>query len=88
MSDTIATFPPSAPASPVEHTVEGVKLVDIKTVARMCDCSPSTIRRLADSGHMPKPLKVHRLSRWRLRTGDARTGVDDWIDAGCPSVGV
>jgi len=60
-------------------------LLDVQTVARMCDCSSRHIYRLSDAGRMPAPVKLGALARWRRSTGDPTTGIQDWIDAGCPS---
>jgi len=55
-------------------------LLDIRAVAQLLDVHTRTVRRMADAGRMPRPLKVGRLVRWRA--GD----VADWIDRGCPAV--
>ncbi len=54
-------------------------LLDVRAVAAMLDCSPRTVYRLADSGRMPRPVKVGALVRWR------RDALTDWINADCPS---
>lgn len=43
-------------------------------------CSSRTVRRLADSGRMPRPIKLGTLSRW------PRFIIEDWIADGCPNV--
>lgn len=60
------------------------RLGDVNAVAAICDCSPRHCYRMADSGRMPRPVKLGSLVRWRLRTGDPMTGVLDWVEAGCP----
>ena len=55
------------------------ELLDVASVAELCGCSARTVRRLADSGRMPKPVKLSSLIRWRRRE------VLDWISAGCPA---
>jgi len=60
-------------------------LIDVEAVAELLSCSTRTVRRLADSGAMPRPVKVASLVRWRAETGDPMTGIQDWIAAGCPS---
>ncbi len=57
-----------------------VELLDVATVAQLCGCSARTVRRLADAGRMPRPIKLGTLVRWR------RAEVLDWISAGCPVV--
>lgn len=59
---------------------EIAELLDVGFVARLCGCSPRTIRRLADSHRMPRPVKVGGLVRWR------RADVLDWIDGGCQPI--
>jgi hypothetical protein len=54
-------------------------LVGVDSLAWCFDCDPSTIRRWAKSGAMPKPLKVGGRTLWdaeRIRV---------WIRDGCPS---
>lgn len=60
-------------------------LLTVDDVATLLNCSTRTARRLADSGAMPRPVKVASLVRWRAETGDPMTGIQDWIAAGCPS---
>ncbi len=57
------------------------ELLDAKSVAILLDCSPRHVVRLADSGRLPRPLKVGRLTRWR------REDISDWVLGGCPSIG-
>ena len=52
-------------------------LLNVESVAKMLDCSPSHVRRMADAGQIPRPLKIGRLSRWRLDT------LEVWINKGC-----
>lgn len=62
-----------------ESTPDVSVLLDVKAVAVMLDCSQRHIYRLADSGRMPRPLKLGALIRWR------RTELLDWIADGCSS---
>ncbi|MBX3435311.1 MAG: helix-turn-helix domain-containing protein [Pirellulales bacterium] len=55
------------------------KLLDVRTVAELLDCSTRHVYRLADAGRMPAPVKLGTLVRW------PRQAVEDWISAGCPS---
>jgi predicted DNA-binding transcriptional regulator AlpA len=61
-------------------------LLDVRAVAALLDCSTRHVYRLADAGHMPPPVRLGALVRWRRITGDPTTGIEDWIDAGCPTV--
>lgn len=56
------------------------RLGDVNTVAAMCGVSPRHIRRLCDSGRMPRPLRLGRLLRWDLAE------IERWISDGCPAV--
>lgn len=56
------------------------ELLDVQAVAKLLDCSPRHVYRLADAGRMPKPLKVGALVRWR------RVDVTQWVADGCPPV--
>lgn len=55
-------------------------MLDVRGVAKLMDCSVRTIYRLSDSGHMPPPLKVGRLVRFR------RSDIEPWIADGCRPV--
>ncbi len=43
-------------------------------------CSTRHVYRLADSGRMPRPIKLGSLVRW------PRAVIEQWIADGCPSV--
>jgi len=53
-------------------------LLGVGEVARMLSCSPRTIYRLADSGRMPRPMRLGTLVRW------SREALEQWIADGCP----
>ncbi|NQV24330.1 MAG: helix-turn-helix domain-containing protein [Rhodopirellula sp.] len=55
------------------------ELLDVEALAEMLSVSTRTCRRLADSGQMPRPLKVASLVRWR------RTDIEQWLADGCPN---
>jgi excisionase family DNA binding protein len=55
-------------------------LLDVRAVARLLGCSSRHVRRLADSGRMPRPLHLGALRRWRL------DDLQQWIGARCPAV--
>ena len=54
------------------------ELLDVEAVARLCDCSAPHVRRLADAGRMPAPVRVGALVRWNRRA------IEVWIADGCP----
>jgi excisionase family DNA binding protein len=68
--DKPAAAPALAPAA---------ALLDVGAVAELLNCSPQHVRRLADGGRMPRPLRIGTLCRWR------RTDLESWLAAGCPS---
>lgn len=43
-------------------------------------CSSRHVRRLADAGRMPRPIKLGSLVRW------PRSVIEQWIADGCPNV--
>lgn len=56
------------------------KMLTVHDVARMLNCSARTVYRLADSGRMPRSVKLGALVRW------PREVVEQWIAEGCPSM--
>ena len=54
-------------------------LIDVDEVATLCRISARTVRRMADSGAMPRPRRLNSLIRW------PRIEIEDWVAAGCPS---
>jgi len=56
------------------------ELLTVGDVARLLRCSIRHVYRLADSGAMPRPVRLGQLVRW------SRPAVSDWIAAGCPAV--
>lgn len=53
-------------------------LLDVLMVAVLLGVSRSHVRKLHDSGRLPRPVRLGRAVRWR------RDEVVDWIAAGCP----
>ena len=56
----------------------GAALLDVGAVASLLSCSVRHVYRLADSGRMPRPVKLGALVRW------PRAVVEGWIADGCP----
>jgi excisionase family DNA binding protein len=59
-------------------TRERAAMLNVDDVAAMLRCSVRTVYRLADSGRMPRPVKLGALVRW------SREVVEGWIADGCP----
>lgn len=55
-------------------------LLNVEQVAEMLNCSTRTVRRLAETGKMPRSLKLGALLRWK------RVAIQEWIEAGCPAM--
>jgi len=55
-------------------------LLTTDDLARLLRCSPRSIRRLADQGSVPRPVKIGGLVRWR------RAAIDKWLAEDCPTV--
>jgi predicted DNA-binding transcriptional regulator AlpA len=55
-------------------------LIDAKAFATLLRCSTKHIRRMADAGRCPPPIRLGSLLRWNRKV------VDEWIAAGCPMV--
>ena len=53
-------------------------MLTVHDVARMLNCSIRTVYRLADTGRMPRPVKLGALVRW------PRQAIEQWINHGCP----
>lgn len=63
---------------PANTPPEESALFDIRQVAGLLRCSTRHVRRLADAGAMPAPVRLGVLLRWR------REELQRWLDAGCP----
>jgi len=66
--------------SQTEQSPPQAALLTTDDVARLLNCSPRSIRRLADQGSVPRPVKIGGLLRW------PREVVERWIADGCPAV--
>ena len=56
---------------------ESSAMLTVQDVAEILNCSGRTVYRLADSGRMPRPIKLGALVRW------PREQVEAWIANGC-----
>lgn len=55
-------------------------LLTVYQVAELLNCNARHVRRLADRGAMPQPLRIGSLVRW------CRAEVLSWIEGGCQPV--
>jgi prophage regulatory protein len=46
---------------------EDDRLLDVKTLVAMLSCSESLIYRMIRDGEFPAPIRLGKLTRWRLR---------------------
>lgn len=56
------------------------ELLDVQSVAALCQFSRRHVLRMVADGRMPAPLKVGRCVRW------SRRAIEAWIAGGCPRV--
>ncbi len=66
----------------LEPVPEPAAMLDVDGLGDLLRCSPRSVRRLADAGRLPPPVKLGALVRWR------RAEIDEWLAAGCPPVRV
>jgi len=64
----------------IDNETPAPALVSVRDLAHLLNCSQRSVYRLADSGRMPRPVKLGALVRWR------RAEIDKWIADGCPAV--
>lgn len=63
-----------------DREFERAALLSVKEVAALLACSPRHVRRLADAGKMPQPVRLGALIRWD------QSAIKCWIAEGCPTV--
>jgi excisionase family DNA binding protein len=59
-------------------TLAQMPLMDVCQVAHLLNCSSRHVYRLANSGRMPRGVRLGALVRWDRRV------IEAWIAAGCP----
>lgn len=69
-NDSLSVRPPESTA----------RMLDVRRVAAMLECSTRHVYRLSDADKMPRPIHLGGLVRWRADE------IDEWIAAGCPAV--
>ncbi|OHB54199.1 MAG: hypothetical protein A2Y12_17140 [Planctomycetes bacterium GWF2_42_9] len=69
------------PVDAGQETAPGITAVfiSINDVAKMLNCSTRHVRRLADWGRIPKPVKLGAILRW------VKADLERWATDGCPS---
>lgn len=65
----------------VETTSGRAALIAVAELAELLGVSVRTIWRKESTGHLPAPVRIGGLVRWR------RTEIMQWIDDGCPKKG-
>jgi excisionase family DNA binding protein len=73
----LPTKPPDLLTKPIR---DNAALLDVEQVAELLNCSARHVYRLADAGHMPPPVRLGTLVRWR------RQDLDAWLAGGCRPV--
>lgn len=63
----------------VRGKVEGAFLWGLEEVASVLGISPAHVRRLADAGKLPRPIKLGRAVRWRVRD------IEGFVESGRPA---
>jgi predicted DNA-binding transcriptional regulator AlpA len=58
-----------------DDDVEAERMIGYDRVAQRLDCSPATVRRMANRGQFIPPMLVGNMWRWRARD------IDLWIKA-------
>ena len=54
-------------------------MLTVRDLAHLLQCSPRTVYRLNDAGHLPRPVRLGALLRW------PRAAIETWIAQGCPN---
>ncbi len=62
----------------VNSVLAAETLVDAVTLAEKLNVHEVTIRKWQSSGKVPRPVRIGRLVKWRLRE------IEAWIKADCP----
>ncbi len=58
----------------------GRTMFSVEDLAKRWDCSMRHVRRMADAGRIPRPIKLGALIRW------SRSAIEQWESDGCPNV--
>lgn len=58
----------------------GRSMLGVTDLAERWGCSTRHVRRLADSGRIPRPIKLGSLLRWSANQ------IESWEADGCPNV--
>lgn len=66
--------------SPMSTNTLPRPMLSVDAVAEILGVSSRSVRRMADSGRMPAPIRIGRFLRWHPTT------LNQWLDDGCPPV--
>ncbi|TWU33738.1 helix-turn-helix transcriptional regulator [Novipirellula artificiosorum] len=58
----------------------GRSMFSVDALAERWNCSARHVYRMADSGRMPRPIKLGSLVRWPIAV------IEQWEQDGCPNV--
>ena len=64
----------------VRDLPQGSPMLTADGLAKLLACSPRSVRRLADQGNIPPPVKIGGMVRWPRGT------IEKWCEEGCPAV--
>jgi excisionase family DNA binding protein len=67
-----------SPTADRQSNSSDAALMNVEDLSALLRCSARTVRRMADSGQMPRPVRLGSLVRWR------RSDIDAWLADGCP----
>lgn len=58
----------------------GRTMLSVSDLAKRWGCSERHVRRMADAGRCPRPIKFGSLLKWPV------AGIEQWEKDGCPNV--
>ncbi len=58
----------------------GRTMLSVADLAKRWGCSERHVRRMADAGRCPRPIKFGSLLKWPV------AGIEQWESDGCPNV--
>ena len=70
---------PQKAKDPTLRDGKGRAMFSVEDLAQRFDCSPKHVRRMAETGRIPPPIKLGNLVRWRVGA------IEQWESEGCPN---